>query len=200
MGMKKLLGLLLLLTSLSAFAVTPDIRLGMPGYGGTGCPAGSASVTLSPDRSALSILFDQYVAAAGGVTLRSFDRKTCNVSVPVFVPQGYSVSIFKIDYRGYVNVPFGGQANFNVEYFFAGSQGPRFQKIFAGGYDNQYFLTNTLSATAIVWSPCGQSVNLRVNSAMLAKSNSFFDEAMATVDSIDIRSGLVYHIQWRICY
>ncbi|MBF0300906.1 MAG: DUF4360 domain-containing protein [Oligoflexia bacterium] len=198
MKMKKLLGLLLVLASLSAFAA-PDIRLGMPGYAGTGCPAGSASVTLSPDRTSLSILFDQYVAEAGGMTGKSFDRKTCNVSVPVQVPQGFSVSIFKIDYRGYVNVPVRGQANFNVEYFFAGAQGPRYQKTFNGGYDNQYFLTNTLAASAVVWSPCGQSVNLRVNSAMLARSNSAFEQAMATVDSIDIRSGLIYHIQWRAC-
>ncbi|MBF0361383.1 MAG: DUF4360 domain-containing protein [Oligoflexia bacterium] len=199
MEMKKLLGLLLALLSLSAIAAAPDIRLGMPGYAGTGCPAGSASVTLSPDRTALSILFDQYVAEAGGVTGRSFDRKTCNVSIPVLVPNGFSVSIFKIDYRGYVNVPVGGQANFNVEYFFAGAQGPRYQKTFPGGFDNQYFLTNTLPAAAVVWSPCGQSVNLRVNTAMLAKSNTAFEDAMATVDSIDIRSGLIYHIQWRVC-
>ncbi|MBF0361595.1 MAG: DUF4360 domain-containing protein [Oligoflexia bacterium] len=196
--MKKMLGLLLMLTSLSVLAA-PDIRLGMPGYGGTGCPAGSADVTLSPDRSSISILFDQYVAEAGGVTRRSFDRKTCNVSVPVLVPGGYSVSIFKIDYRGYVNVPIGGRADFNVEYFFAGSQGPRYKKTFYGRYDDEYFLTNTLQASAVIWSPCGQSVNLRVNSAMVAKSNYRFDDAMATVDSIDIRSGLIYHIQWRIC-
>ncbi|MBF0299918.1 MAG: DUF4360 domain-containing protein [Oligoflexia bacterium] len=197
--MKKILGLFLVLFSLSVFAA-PDIRLGIPGYGGTGCPAGSAAVILSPDKTALSILFDQYVAEAGGVSRRSFDRKTCNFSVPVLVPHGYSVSIFKVDYRGYVNVPIGGQADFNVEYFFAGSQGPTYQKIFHGGYASQYFLTNTLLLTEVVWSPCGESVNLRLNSSMLAKSNSRFDQAMAAVDSADIRSGLIYHIQWRTCH
>ncbi|MBF0208111.1 MAG: DUF4360 domain-containing protein [Oligoflexia bacterium] len=197
--MKNLIGLLFVLLSLTVFAAEPDIRLGVPGYGGSGCPVGSADVTLSPDKSAISMLFDEYVVEAGGSSRRSFDRKTCGISVPVFVPRGYSVSIFKIDYRGFVDAPIGGQAHFNVEYFFAGAQGPKFRKIFNGGYNSEYLLTNMLQATAVVWSPCGQSVNLRVNSSMLVRTNSRFDDSMATVDSIDIKSGIIYHIQWRTC-
>ena len=49
---------LLSLSVASAFAQN-DIALGTPGYGGNGCPAGSASVTLSPDAKSLSIIFDQ---------------------------------------------------------------------------------------------------------------------------------------------
>ncbi|MBF0297129.1 MAG: DUF4360 domain-containing protein [Oligoflexia bacterium] len=198
--MKKLIALVALLSSLSVFALGPqDISLGTPGYAGNGCPAGSASITLSPDRKSLSILFDQYVANAGGSTGKSLDRKTCNLAVPVHVPQGYSISVFKVDYRGYVNVPVGGNGNFNVEYFFAGVRGPRAVKTFQGGYDSEYTLSNDLIGRALVWSPCGQDVNLRVNSAMLVKSNSAFEDAMATVDSIDIKAGMIYHIQWREC-
>src|SRR5262249_52788568 len=60
-----------------------DIYLGIPSYGGTGCPAGTASVTLSPDAKALSILFDTYVAEVGGTSGKTLDRKSCNVAVPV---------------------------------------------------------------------------------------------------------------------
>jgi hypothetical protein len=184
----------------TVFASTPDIRLGVPSYGGTGCPVGSASVTLAPDRHSLSILFDQFLAEAGGSTGKSLDRKSCNIAVPVHVPQGFSISLFKIDYRGYVNVPVGGEGRFNVEYFFAGARGPAFQKTWNGPEDREYLLTNTLAAGAVVWSPCGQAVNLRVNSAMLAKSNSAFEDALATVDSVDIKAGMIYSIQWRSCY
>ncbi|MBF0359476.1 MAG: DUF4360 domain-containing protein [Oligoflexia bacterium] len=203
--MKKLFALitLALLTSIStfsAFAYGPqDISLGTPGYAGTGCPNGSASVTLAPDKKSLSILFDQYVATAGGTTGKSLDRKTCNLAVPVHVPQGYSISVFKIDYRGYVNVPVGGSGTFNVEYFFAGIRAPQYTKTFSGGHDGEYVLSDGLVGRAFVWSACGQDVNLRVNSSMLVRSNRGFEDAMGTVDSIDIKAGMVYHIQWREC-
>ena len=76
-----------------ATASAQGITLGEPSYGGTGCPAGSVGVSLSPDATSLSLLFDTYVVEAGGTTGRSFDRKACNVAIPVSVPQGYSVTI-----------------------------------------------------------------------------------------------------------
>lgn len=198
--MKKLMAVLALFGAFSVLAVkADDIRLGEPGYGGTGCPAGSASITLSPDKKTLSVLFDNYVSTAGGVTGRSFERKTCNLAVPVHVPQGFSISIFKVDYRGYVNIPFGGEGRFNVEYFFAGARGPSAQKTFPGGYDKDYFLSNELQGTSVVWSPCGTDVNLRINSAMLVKSNSSYQDAMGSVDSVDVNGGIVYHLSWRSC-
>ncbi|WP_228058317.1 DUF4360 domain-containing protein [Nostoc sp. LEGE 12447] len=48
---------------------------------------------------------------------------------------------------------------------------------------------------ADVWSGCGDSVNIRVNTAMTAKG-----QGMATVDSFDLaHRGLVYHIKYRTC-
>ena len=73
------------------------IALGEPAYGGTGCPSGSVSAALSPDNTSLSLLFDQYVVEAGQSVGRSFDRKSCNIAIPVHVPQGYSVSVMSID-------------------------------------------------------------------------------------------------------
>ena len=101
-----------------------DISLGQPGYGGNGCPQGSVNTTISPDGKTVSILFDQFSLKAGGLSGRSMDRKSCNVSIPVHVPQGMSVSVFKVDYRGFNSLPQGASSQFNVEYFFAGQQGP----------------------------------------------------------------------------
>ena len=113
--------ILVLLSSIvfTATAGAAEIKLGEPQYGGTGCPAGSASVALSPDQTAISILFDQYVVEAGGS--KAFDRKNCNIAIPVRVPNGYSVSVFAIDYRGFTGIPAGGRAQLNVNYFLAGN-------------------------------------------------------------------------------
>lgn len=180
-------------------SLADSVYLGDPSYGGTGCPAGTASAALSPDAKSLSILFDQYVVEAGGTTGRDLDRKSCNIAVPVHVPQGLSVSVFKIDYRGFNSLPSGAFSRFSVEYFFAGARGPSYQKTFYGQLASNYTLGNELIAAAAVWSACGQDVNLRVNSSMLVRTNAQRQQALSTIDSADIQAGLVYHLAWRRC-
>jgi len=183
---------------LSAPAFAGDISLGEPGYGGTGCPAGTVSVTLSPDAKSLSLLFDQYQVAVGGDTGKSFDRKSCNIAIPVHVPQGMSVSILKIDYRGFNFLPRGASSQFNVEYFFAGTRGPSFQRKFYGPLNDDYLIHNELTAEALVWSACGADVNLRTNSSMRVGTTSN-QEAMASIDSEDVNAAIIYQLQWRSC-
>ena len=185
-----------LLLSTPLFAA--DISLGVPGYGGTGCPDGTVSATLSPDAKSLSLLFDQYQVAVGGTTGKSFDRKSCNIAIPVHVPQGLSVSILKIDYRGFNHLPQSATSQFNVEYFFAGTRGPSFQRTFRGVLDEDYLINNELLAQAIVWSGCGADVNLRTNSSMRVSTTSN-REAMSSIDSQDVNASIVYHLQWRRC-
>jgi hypothetical protein len=196
--MKKILAIVMLLTFAASSAMAANIRLGQPKYGGSGCRAGTASVALSPDRTQLSILFDEYLAEAG-YNGRRLARKSCNIAIPVHVPQGFSVSIFKTDYRGFVSVPRGGMGRLNVEYFFAGQQGPRFSKYFRGGYDNEYLFRNKVGAAALVWSACGKDVILRTNSNLMIRSNRNLDDALGTVDSVDVDSGIIYHVKWKRC-
>ena len=183
---------------LSAPVFAGDITLGEPGYGGTGCPDGTVSGTLSPDQKTLSLLFDQYQVSVGGETGKSFDRKSCNIAIPVHVPQGLSVSILKIDFRGFNHLPAYGTSQFNVEYFFAGTRGPAFQRKFNGPLDEDYLINNELVAKAIVWSGCGADVNLRTNSSMRVKTVGN-KEAMASIDSEDVSAAIIYQLQWRSC-
>ena len=195
--MKKLL-LLASAVVLSAPVFADDISLGQPGYGGTGCPAGSVSATLSPDAKSLSLLFDKYQVAVGGTSGKSFDRKSCNIAIPVHVPQGMSVSILKIDFRGFNHLPRAASSQFNVEYFFAGTRGPAFQRVFNGALDEDYLINNELSIQSLVWSGCGADVNLRTNSSMRVRTVGNA-EAMASIDSEDVRGGIIYQLQWRSC-
>ena len=197
--MKKFLLALGLVVGASSAHAQNGLQLGLPEHGGTACPQGTVSATVSPDGNEVSILFDQYVVEAGGSTGKSLDRKSCNIAIPVRVPQGYSVSIFQVDYRGFASIPYGGRGQFNVEYFFAGSRGLRANKALRSGSQSDYLFSDRLEASALVWSACGASTNLRMNTSMLVSSNARREQAMATVDSIDVSNGIVYHVQWRRC-
>jgi hypothetical protein len=198
--MKKILAIAALLigSSVAGASYADDIALGEPSYGGTGCPDGTASATLSPDAKSLSILFDAYYVEAGGATNKSFERKSCNVAIPVHVPQGISVSVLAIDFRGYNNIPTGGKTTFDVEYFFAGIRGPRYSKNFNGALDDEFLIQNKLQATAMVWSACGADVNLRTNSAIRVQTKQN-KEAFSQVDTQDVAAGIIYQLQWKSC-
>jgi hypothetical protein len=190
----------LLALAISVFhsAHADDIQLGTPAYGGNGCPAGTASVTLSQDAKSLSLIFDQFIVEAGGA-FRTLERKSCNVAIPVHIPQGFSVSVVNVDYRGYVSLPAQASARMTAEYFLAGSVGPKFDKMFLGKTDTDYQFSNVLNINAQVWSACGADTILRVNAAMLVKTNRYNDQATATVDSADFKTGILYQLQWKRC-
>ncbi len=196
-------GALLLSSGLSSVALAQfpshQVSLGQPSYGGSGCPNGSVSAQLSPDAQSLSILFDNFQAEAGGITGRTVDRKACNIAIPVQVPQGYSVSVIKIDYRGYQRLPVNASSSFEVEYFFAGQNGPGFRRNFIGLQDGNFTLSNSLMATANVWSACGESVNLRTNASIAVQTNAFNEQTLMAIDSADYSSQVVYQLQWRTC-
>jgi hypothetical protein len=193
--MYKLLIAIATLSSASAFA-GPGLKLGIPASGGSGCPAGSVSATLSPDDQQLSILFDSFAASAGGDTNKTSDRKSCNIAIPVSVPPGYSVSILSIDYRGYNNLPRGATSSFSAEYFLAGQRGPRFVKDFTSANNGDFLFNNRMGVLA--WTPCGAQTVLRVNASAQVRTPSW-EQADIIVDSADIDSKLVYYLQFQRC-
>ncbi|WP_293156173.1 MULTISPECIES: DUF4360 domain-containing protein [unclassified Microcoleus] len=171
-----------------ALAANPSVQILGASYGGSGCPDRSASVSVSPDGQELSILFDKFVAQ-GNVSAET--RKSCNLSIPIKVPQGFQISIYDADYRGYVAPKTTG--NLRAEYFFAGTKGPVFSRTFNG--ETNYNVRDSLATVADVWSRCGDSVNMRVNASMTARG-----AGTATVDSFDLaHRGLVYHVKYRTC-
>jgi len=192
-----------IISLLSAVASADDIALMEPSYGGNGCPQGTVGAALSPDQKVLSIAFDEFYVEAGKSVNKTLQRKSCNLIVPIHIPQGLSLSIIKVDYRGYVYAPKGASATFNVEYFLkslgSSNTGPKVTKTFNGPKDQDYLVSHDLGLAATVWSKCGEDVNMRINTSIQAKTNTKKEDVLATVDSVDLAAGLVYHLQWKQC-
>ena len=210
MKMKKLLSAFLTvgfyasMTATQSLAQPADpIRMGNPIVNGTGCPDSSTvSALVSPDQTSLSILFNNYVVDAGAQAQgrARLGRKNCNIRIPLFVPQGYQVSIFKIDYRGFVDLPYGASAEFSSEYFFGTSPGVKATKNFSGRQSGDFMFSNQIGVESIVWSPCGASTNLAMGTSLKVKVQNSRDEAQATLDSIDVSSAIQYQLQWKRCF
>jgi hypothetical protein len=181
--------------SLPALGQT-GLSLGRPGYGGPGCPDGTAQISLSRDGSALRLSFERYQASAGGNTGRTFDRKSCNLSIPVSVPAGKSVSVLSVEYRGYNRLPASANSVFTVESFLAGGQGPVFSRTFDGPTQRAFAVSERFRAAT--WSACGADVTLRVNSSIRVNSPGGRSASIG-IRTQDVRTGLIYTLQVRNC-
>ncbi|MEZ0392139.1 MAG: DUF4360 domain-containing protein [Pseudobdellovibrionaceae bacterium] len=96
--------LLLLATLLNQGAwAMGDIAIGDPELKGTGCPTGTARAVLSPDGSAISILFDEFMLEIKRKQEypESQIKRTCYFKIPVSAPPGFMIEASRIDYRGY---------------------------------------------------------------------------------------------------
>lgn len=187
---------LLALASLSVYAEPNDaIRIGMPSYGGSGCPAGTASLTLSPSGESAAVLLDEFSLEMGGAGTPLMDRKSCDLAIPIHVPEGYSVALNQAAYVGYLDLPRGGNARLSIEHFFAGARGPRLATTFQGPKNQEFTLVGPPSGAATVWSSCGQDVILRVNASLIVETNAAREKAKAAIERLTFER----LIKWRKC-
>ncbi|HEX4925113.1 MAG TPA: DUF4360 domain-containing protein [Bdellovibrionales bacterium] len=182
------------------------MSIGQPSYGGTGCPGGTASAILSPDRKTLSMLFDQFIAEAGNPSGLRNSVKNCQLQIPVHVPAGYRVQVVRMDYRGYNLVPARGKTSYSALYTFnekkaakALTKRVRRQRIFNGPLNDVYTLVGRVRGQH--WSKCGEDFTLYVHSQVQAVTNNQMEQTMATVDSLDASGTdeLKYHLRWKSC-
>lgn len=203
--MNKLLIALVALTAWSARADVPnpnDVYFTGVTSAGNGCPNGSATAMLSPDRQELTISFDNFIAEAGAINGKRSERKACTVSTGIHVPAGFSVSIIPVDFRGYQNLTRGATSEFGVQYYLAGY--PRGIKPapvrFRGPLDRDFNIRNELVLTALSWSRCGDSVNLNtLPYVKVSAPNTWEAEATMQLDTIDMSAEVIYQLQWRRC-
>lgn len=198
--MKSLVTVAILALGLAAEA---QIQLGVPAYGGTGCPSGSASVSLTEDMQTLSVLFDSFVAQAPTAQGAVFDRKSCNLRIPVRVGPGYQVALIAFDYSGFAAIPSGGRGTFEARYAYVGQRRPAiFRKTFASGIIDNYSLKNELISTSVDWTPCstGRDLMMTVDANILAQTNAARQASNVSIDSVDVSAGMLYAIQLRRCY
>jgi hypothetical protein len=114
----------------------------------------------------------------------------------------YSISLLPARFYGAASVTRGGAARMDIETFFAGQTGPKTRRTFRPGYSGNFILSSASGPapasaapeTDSSWSPCGQDVNLRINSNILAQAESAGAHSFVRVDLASL-----YQVQLRRC-
>ncbi len=164
------------------------------GWAGTGCPAGSTSVT-GVNTAELSVLFDSY--DAGKNSKSGLERAACSFSVPIKVPDGLQVSRLTVDWEGYVE----GKAEFKRKYKMMGPGiiiNPSYISWDVDNYsapsgDNFTVHDELYHGSA---AGCGGGeYKLRINSQVKAKTPSTY----TAIDSGDLTNRLIFRVQFQPC-
>lgn len=159
-----------------------------------GCPQGTYSVVNSPDGTALSILFDAFLVSADGD-----EQKQCSLSVPLHLPEGYSLGVYRVDYRGYAHLARKETSELTVDYQLGPrNKGRHFRRTTKGEHDGEFLFTENIGAGLMKRVGCGDEAVLNV-AVKLALTGA--GEAMATLDSSDgaARGGLIYYFDTKKC-
>ena len=170
---------------------------------GSGCPAGTAAVAVSPDNTAFTVTYSNYMALVGvGATATDW-RKNCQLNIVVHVPQGFTYAISQVDYRGFASLATGASAIERANYYFQGqSQTVYASHTLTGPLGDDWQTTDQVQLASLVWAPCGALRNLNINTelrAMAGTSNTATTTSFISMDSTDGAINTVYHFSWATC-
>jgi Domain of unknown function (DUF4360) len=176
-------------------------------YAGSGCKAGSVAITPTSDWQTVTLAFDSYVASIGPNEKLTDRRKNCNININLYYPPGYSYTLYKTDYFGRAELEAKVTARQSSTYWFAGfvSQKATLKTNFDGPYSDTYSLSDTLGNDVRVWSPCGASTTLNIDTELLLNNDKDTTKSgFITTDVIDHsvktkKTKHLYGIKWKKC-
>lgn len=169
---------------------------------GSGCPAGTAAVAVSPDGTAFTVTYSNYLAQVGPGTSPTDFQKNCRLSLSVHVPGGLTYAVVSADYRGFASLAPGASGTQRAGYHFQGD--PRTTNAthqFKGGFNNDWETTDTVPAPALVFAPCGEERNLTIDTELRVDAGTSSPSATSfmEMDSTDGTIKTAYHLALRQC-
>ena len=165
-----------------------------------GCVAGAYSVVTTDDGTTLSVLFDNFIVtsgAAGGTV-----TNTCSIHIPLNLPAGFSLGVYRVDYRGYSHLSGQQSAGLSVDYALGPHQNSRrFQRRLPGAHEGDFLYSENIGAGLMKRVGCGQAAVLDLTATLEVQSVPQASAAVAALDSVDgaPAGGIIYRFNLRRC-
>lgn len=166
------------LVSTSANAMQPSIKIYDINYAGSGCPRGSVSVSMTPNKGAINAVFDHFFASVSKKPSQLVKR--CKLSMSLNVPKNRRVRLRQVKFRGFFDLPANSYTKIARNYRF-GNETKQVSRTWQG---KGFRVINQREPFNTTWSKCGKNVRLEVDSMIELKSRSK-SKSQAGVDSFD---------------
>lgn len=174
-----------------------DIIIGEVGFAGSGCPEGTLVHEMNLSKNEITFRFDSFNAFVGGNQAKRLDRKTCSFAIPVTLPVGYKMASSKLKILGEAILPKKTTLKFTTEMFLPSAKGERIISNISGEGEKKIEFSH--KPDPLLWTPCGGSTTLRVNTSMLLKANSEKDPAEASLNSEEVDGKIVLVLELKEC-
>ena len=185
--------LALALYFLSASAMAQDLKLKSVGAIGTGCPPSTVSGRVNNDDS-LSLFFRDFKAEAGPSVDISAGRTNCQLTLAVDVPAGYQFAFDETRLNAAYSVDAKVRAISETYYYFQGQLQESTGQNSVSGPANSGYTTLVNKFTPVIWSPCGSSAVVGINTSLRVDNG-----ATNNSGSIVVRNSTDASFIWRRC-
>ena len=195
------LAFLAIATAANAFAKPSVYALGARAIETQGCPAGSYSIITSPDGGALSVLFDNFVVS-GTEENGGFARMTCAIEIPLHLPEGYSLGVYNVDYRGFAALEQKQRGALQVDYGVGrGNRERRFRRHVKGAFEGDFTFSENLRGAVLRRAGCGETAVLNFAATLTIESKRGARQGTMALDSVDgaHAAGLVFGLDLKKC-
>ena len=176
---------------------------------GSGCPAGSWKVRVSPDGEVFTLTFSKYELSLQPEQTASLKTLACNLALELNSPAGTSYAVTKLAYQGYVKMDSGMTAEQSAYYTFTGAgavnvDGPEIRSsknVIKGPYDDSFLFEDNVSTTALNWSDCATERALLVETRLRLQNGTPKGGGYLNLSSIDGETGgkIILALQTRSC-
>jgi hypothetical protein len=124
------------------------------------------------------------------------------MQVPLNLPNGYTLGLYKVDYRGFSHLSDKQYSELFVDYALGTHNKTRnFQRKVKGAYDGDFLFSETIGVGLMKRVGCGETAVLNVAAALELNTSAQPGEAMVALDSVDgaPKGGLIYHFDLKKC-
>lgn len=174
-----------LLAPVGAEAMQPHVKLSNVKYSGNGCPRGSVSITMTPNKRAINSVFDDFFTSFSGKPNQQVRR--CKLSMKIQIPKNKRVRLRQVRIRGFVELPINAHARIVRNYRFD----TRTKQLQTSVRGKTFKILNSREAFNTPWSKCGKDVVLEIDSMIELKSRSK-NVAQLGIDSFNQMSSRNY--------
>ncbi|KXX82360.1 hypothetical protein MMYC01_201306 [Madurella mycetomatis] len=190
------------------WADAPDpaqIQIVDASFSGSGCPQGSVSTSISPDKTVITFGFDAFQTEIGPGTRFPDRTKNCQLHLSLKYPGGFQFSVVESTYHGYAQLEKGVTGNFYSTYYFsqdAGATTTTQTSITGGGIWEQgqvYTKTDQVPTASYIFSPCGANGILNINNRIALTSTNSSAAGFITDDDATVAFTQQLNIAWRTC-
>jgi hypothetical protein len=164
---------------------------------GSGCPPGSADVTVDATGTLFEATFSKFIVQTGPKTQSSDWRKNCKLTMNMEFDSGYSFSILETNTKGFAQLPKHAKGHCDNTFSFTGQKDQvNFGINLKGKYEGPFELES--NPAIVAWSPCGGSTAiLNMNTQCNLSPTDL--SALIAVDSVSGKLTVKFAVQWKYC-